>query len=62
MTIPVCGMLKALKTISEAQKTSSISKPIIVDLHPDRSESRGFMIGNNPVSLPADPTFADIEI
>ncbi|TVY87223.1 hypothetical protein LAWI1_G005311 [Lachnellula willkommii] len=56
------GMLKAIEMISEAKKTSSISKTIIVDLHPDRSESRGFMIGNNSVSLPADPTFAEIEV
>jgi len=41
-------MLKVIKMISEAKKTKSIYKPIIVDLHPDRPEYRGFMIGNNP--------------
>ncbi|TVY39104.1 hypothetical protein LSUB1_G001886 [Lachnellula subtilissima] len=55
------GMLKVIKMISEAMKTNSVYKPFLVDLHPDRPEYRGFMIGNNPVSFPADPTFAEIE-
>ena len=55
------GMLKAIEMISEAKKTSSAYEPIIVDLHPDRPEYRGFMIGKNPISFPADPTFAEIE-
>jgi 7,8-dihydropterin-6-yl-methyl-4-(beta-D-ribofuranosyl)aminobenzene 5'-phosphate synthase len=54
-------MLKAIKMISEANKTNATSEPVIVDLHPDRPEFRGFQIGQNPVSFPADPTFAEIE-
>ena len=37
------------------------SEPVIVDLHPDRPDYRGFMAGPNPASMQADPTFAEIE-
>lgn len=47
--------------ISEARKANATSQPLIIDLHPDRPEYRGFMISGNPVSFPADPTFDEIE-
>ncbi|TVY85347.1 Granaticin polyketide synthase putative ketoacyl reductase [Lachnellula suecica] len=56
------GMIKAIEMISEAKKSSATAAaPVIVDLHPNRPEYRGFTIGNNPVSFSTDPTFAEIE-
>jgi 7,8-dihydropterin-6-yl-methyl-4-(beta-D-ribofuranosyl)aminobenzene 5'-phosphate synthase len=52
------GMLKVLSMAYNAKGTSS--PPINVDLHPDRPDFRGVM-AMAPVSLEADPTFAEIE-
>jgi 7,8-dihydropterin-6-yl-methyl-4-(beta-D-ribofuranosyl)aminobenzene 5'-phosphate synthase len=54
-------MLKAVQMISKAKESLSESlSPVIVDLHPDRPEYRGFMIKGQPISFPADPSFAEI--
>ncbi|KAK4569599.1 hypothetical protein LTR86_003362 [Recurvomyces mirabilis] len=52
------GMPKVL-SMANAMKAPG-SAPIIVDLHPDRPDYRGIM-AMAPVSLEADPTFAEIE-
>jgi 7,8-dihydropterin-6-yl-methyl-4-(beta-D-ribofuranosyl)aminobenzene 5'-phosphate synthase len=49
------GMLRAIKMIKEKRKD-----PLIVDLHPNRPDYRGFM-AMQPISLEADPTFTEIE-
>jgi 7,8-dihydropterin-6-yl-methyl-4-(beta-D-ribofuranosyl)aminobenzene 5'-phosphate synthase len=51
-------MLKAIQMISNAKKSGAA--PVVDDVHPDRPEYRGFMIGKNPISFPADPAFAEI--
>jgi 7,8-dihydropterin-6-yl-methyl-4-(beta-D-ribofuranosyl)aminobenzene 5'-phosphate synthase len=60
-------MLKAVQMISDAKlRTPEVSnqsgtqQQVIVDVHPDRPEYRGFMIKGKPISFPADPTFAEI--
>jgi len=56
------GMVRAVEMITEAKKSSPyVSLPVIVDLHPERPDYRGFMAGPNPISMQADPTFAEIE-
>lgn len=56
------GMLRAVSMITEAKKSSlEASAPLIVDLHPARPDYRGFMVGNEPISMQADPSFAEIE-
>ncbi|KAL6242240.1 hypothetical protein RBB50_010788 [Rhinocladiella similis] len=52
------GMLKAISIINGARPPDS---PVVVDLHPDRPHYRGFLGPAGPVSLEADPTFAEIE-
>jgi 7,8-dihydropterin-6-yl-methyl-4-(beta-D-ribofuranosyl)aminobenzene 5'-phosphate synthase len=64
------GMLKAVQIISDekAAKLGSSSttgqsqtqEPVIVDIHPDRPQYRGFMMKGKPISFPADPNFAEI--
>lgn len=51
-------MLKAIAMVSEAKSTKS---DLIVDLHPDRPDYRGFLGPAGPVSLERDPTFEEIE-
>jgi 7,8-dihydropterin-6-yl-methyl-4-(beta-D-ribofuranosyl)aminobenzene 5'-phosphate synthase len=53
------GMERAVEMITKAKPPGS--EPVIVDLHPDRPAYRGLMAGPNPVSMQADPTFAEIE-
>ena len=53
-------MLKAIEMIN-AQKKSSSRSPVIVDVHPNRPAFRGIQRGLQPVSMPADPTFAETE-
>jgi 7,8-dihydropterin-6-yl-methyl-4-(beta-D-ribofuranosyl)aminobenzene 5'-phosphate synthase len=53
------GMERAVEMITEAKPPGS--EPVVVDLHPDRPAYRGFMAGLNPVSMQADPTFAEVE-
>ena len=57
------GMLKALQMINAAKSsTSSKAEKVIVDLHPSRPDYRGMQPpGLGPISLEADPTFAEIE-
>ncbi|KAH6682564.1 beta-lactamase domain-containing protein [Halenospora varia] len=54
------GMLKAVDMINQAKAaTGSFSTLVVVDLHPDRPQLRGFNI-KAPVALPAGPTFNEI--
>ncbi|KAJ9217622.1 hypothetical protein DTO166G4_804 [Paecilomyces variotii] len=56
------GMLKAIQMISEAKKEKELSDTsVVVDLHPSRPDYRGIGIGDNIISLEADPTFEEIE-
>ncbi len=52
------GMLKAVSMINQARLSED---GVIVDLHPNRPTYRGFLGPAGPVSLEADPTFAEIE-
>ena len=48
--------------ITDAKKTAGCSeKSTVVDLHPDRPEYRGMAIGEEIISLQADPTVEEIE-
>ena len=52
------GMLKAIRMIREAKKAKGFDDAsLVVDVHPSRPDYRGFFIGENIVSLEADPTF-----
>ena len=54
------GLIQAIKLINGAK--SADQKNVAVDLHPDRPEYRGMMTPMGvPLSLEADPSFADIE-
>lgn len=52
------GMLRAIAMINEAKATKS---DLIVDLHPDRPDYRGFLGPAGIVSMEGDPTFQEIE-
>lgn len=56
------GMLRAIRMIKEAKEKNGdcSDHDIIVDLHPDRPDYRGFVFGDNVISLEADPTFDEI--
>jgi 7,8-dihydropterin-6-yl-methyl-4-(beta-D-ribofuranosyl)aminobenzene 5'-phosphate synthase len=61
-------MLKAIEMINGAKKLKAAhvdaghsSPDLTVDLHPDRPAYRGFNFGPQQISLPADPSFDDIE-
>jgi 7,8-dihydropterin-6-yl-methyl-4-(beta-D-ribofuranosyl)aminobenzene 5'-phosphate synthase len=55
-------MLAAVRHIKEAKAaTPNARQELIVDLHPDRPDFRGFQGPGFPVSLEADPTFEEIE-
>ncbi|KAI0597879.1 Metallo-hydrolase/oxidoreductase [Biscogniauxia sp. FL1348] len=65
------GMLGAVRMIEAAKQdrpgeygnnnnTNNNKKKVVVDLHPDRPNFRGIM-AQEPISLEADPTFAEIE-
>lgn len=58
-------MLRAIQLINAAKAQSSDSTkaaaPLTVDLHPDRPAFRGFQGPQGPISLEADPSFAEIE-
>ena len=57
------GMLRAVQMINDARLSSSGSDgKVVVDLHPDRPDYRGFVIpGTAHVSFEADPSFSEIE-
>ncbi len=46
--------------IYSAKSATTSTSPVIVDLHPSRPDYRGFMVGKEPVSMQADPSFAEI--
>lgn len=55
------GMLRAIRMIKEAKERNGQSNhDLIVDLHPDRPDYRGFSMGDKIISLEADPTFDEI--
>lgn len=55
------GMLKAIQMIREAKEEKGLSDTgVVVDLHPSRPDYRGLGIGDNIISLQADPTFEEI--
>ena len=53
------GMLKAVQMINAAKESGQ--PPVTVDLHPNRPFYRGISSPVGIVSLPADPTFEEIE-
>lgn len=48
-------------TDAKKKKTSGNASTTVVDLHPDRPDYRGMAIGQNIISLQADPTFEELE-
>jgi 7,8-dihydropterin-6-yl-methyl-4-(beta-D-ribofuranosyl)aminobenzene 5'-phosphate synthase len=54
-------MTRSVELIQRAKVAAGIHDPVVVDLHPDRPDYRGFQGPNTIVSLEADPTFAEIE-
>lgn len=55
-------MLRAIKLINSAKRdfpSSTVTQPLVADLHPSRPAYRGIMI-TEPISLEADPTFDEI--
>lgn len=56
------GLLEAIRTI-KAQKANQTqhSQNLVVDLHPERPDFRGFQMGPEIVSMEPDPTFEEIE-
>jgi hypothetical protein len=55
------GMLRAISMINEARSNAGKSEPLVVDLHPDRPDFRGFQTPVCVVSLEADPSFDEVE-
>lgn len=56
------GLQRAIEMITDAKKKAGgNSSATIVDLHPDRPDYRGMAIGNNIISLQADPSFEELE-
>jgi 7,8-dihydropterin-6-yl-methyl-4-(beta-D-ribofuranosyl)aminobenzene 5'-phosphate synthase len=54
-------MLEAVKSINKARFDKQKSSSVIVDLHPNRPDFRGFQLPDFPVSLEADPSFQEVE-
>ena len=57
-------MLKAIRMIHDAKKKDPSSPGgLVVDVHPKRPDYRGFQFPGQtkPISLQADPTFAEME-
>ncbi|KAL2866992.1 cytochrome P450 [Aspergillus lucknowensis] len=55
------GLLRAIRMINQAKKANGLSEALVADLHPNRPDFRGFAIGENIISLQADPSFEEIE-
>ena len=58
------GMLKAIEKIRNAKKGDQSSpRGLIVDLHPNRPDYRGFHLQGQekPISMQADPSFVEME-
>lgn len=55
------GLICALRQIQRSKYENGTREPVVVDLHPDRPDYRGFRTQERIVSLEADPTFEEIE-
>jgi 7,8-dihydropterin-6-yl-methyl-4-(beta-D-ribofuranosyl)aminobenzene 5'-phosphate synthase len=55
------GMVRTIKLIKKARAAANKKEPLIVDLHPDRPDFRGFSTPMGLVSLQADPSFNELE-
>ncbi|KAJ9131030.1 7, 8-dihydropterin-6-methyl-4-(Beta-D-ribofuranosyl)-aminobenzene-5'-phosphate synthase [Pleurostoma richardsiae] len=53
------GMLRAIRLINSEKGPNH--SPVIVDVHPDRPDFRGFSVPGAVVSLEADPSFDEIQ-
>lgn len=47
--------------INEAKQAKGLTGQVVVDLHPDRPDYRGLALGDQIVSLQADPRFEELE-
>ncbi|EZG01902.1 hypothetical protein H106_07944 [Trichophyton rubrum CBS 735.88] len=55
------GMLRAIRMIKEAQEAQGSSNArLVVDVHPSRPKYRGFQLGEELISLQADPEFDEM--
>lgn len=55
------GLLRAVRMINDAKEAKGLPKDLIVDVHSNRPDFRGFAIGENIISLQADPSFEELE-
>ncbi|KAL4884817.1 cytochrome P450 [Aspergillus karnatakaensis] len=55
------GLLRAIRMINDAKQANGTVQNLIADLHPSRPDFRGFAIGENIISLEADPSFEELE-
>lgn len=61
MTNFIGGMLRAIRMIKEAQEAQGTSNAgVVVDVHPSRPKYRGFQLGEEIISLQADPGFDEM--
>lgn len=47
--------------INDAKEANGLPRDLIVDVHSNRPDFRGFAIGENIISLQADPSFEELE-
>ncbi|KAL4778323.1 beta-lactamase-like protein [Aspergillus varians] len=55
------GLPRAIRMINDAKEANGRPKDLIIDLHSNRPDFRGFAIGENIISLQADPSFEELE-
>ncbi|RAK78565.1 MBL fold metallo-hydrolase [Aspergillus fijiensis CBS 313.89] len=55
------GLTRAIQMITEARQAHGTAGELIVDLHPDRPDYRGMAMGDDIISLQADPTFEELQ-
>jgi 7,8-dihydropterin-6-yl-methyl-4-(beta-D-ribofuranosyl)aminobenzene 5'-phosphate synthase len=56
------GLEKAVAAVNAARSEDKKDRKVLVDVHPDRPDFRGVQFpGRAPISLEADPTFAELE-
>ncbi|KAL2831091.1 beta-lactamase-like protein [Aspergillus cavernicola] len=55
------GLLRAVRMINDAKEADGLPRDLVADLHPSRPDFRGFTIGENIISLQADPSFEELE-
>ncbi|EFE35745.1 metallo-beta-lactamase superfamily protein [Trichophyton benhamiae CBS 112371] len=61
MTNFIGGMLRAIRMIKKAQEAQGTSNAgVVVDVHPSRPKYRGFQLGEEIISLQADPGFDEM--